>query len=163
MKDQDKNIDGQPETADKPQSAGRRSLLKGTATALPAILTLQSGAALARSSNLISTTQYKMPDRQGRTLCLDLDSVDSIRGSGVADLGPSPSPHIYAINERDYHLEANAGSATVDETTLCHRGGRAFFQDRGWQEINMPHRAPGGIVSATAIMSFAGSAVVTEL
>ena len=52
----------------------RRMLLRGATAAVPTILTLQSGAALAASSNLIGTVQYARqalgPD--GNVQCLDM-------------------------------------------------------------------------------------------
>lgn len=144
-------------------SVSRRSLLKGTAVAMPAILTLQSGAALARSSNLISTIDYKSPDSLGRTLCLDLDSVvPATRRGNTFDLGAPPAgpyAEVTAINERDYYAEANRGSDPVDEAEICRDGMTAYYQDHGWNRID----AHGGMVSATALNSFAGSIVVTDL
>jgi hypothetical protein len=61
--------------ADSLPSPSRRRLLKGGATALPVILTLHSGAALARTSNLLSATDYFETDELGRTLCVDATSV----------------------------------------------------------------------------------------
>lgn len=160
-KDQKDKTDNQRERTASSRSVSRRALLKGTATAMPAILTLQSGAALARSSNLISAASSDTRDRLGRALCLDTRSVDSAGGSGdVFDLGPTPSAHITAINEREWHVEANRGSDEIDETALCERGGPAFYRDHGWHEENVP---PGVIVSATALMSFATSISITEV
>ena len=159
---QNKESKGQLEGSNAPKSLSRRALLKGTATAMPAILTLHSGAALARSSNLISTIDYKSPDRLGRTLCLDLDSVATTRDGNVFDLrAPPAGPYaeVTAINERDYHAEPNMGSATVDESQICRDGITAFYKDHGWVQID----APGGMVSAAALTSFAGNIVVTDL
>jgi len=167
MKDQKERTESERELTDAPpRSVSRRALLKGTATAMPAILTLQSGAALARSSNLISTTDYKTPDRLGRTLCLDLDSVVPASSDGrVFDLGAPPAgpyAEVTAINERDYYAEANKGHGTVDEAQICRDGITAFYQnsqDPAWIQVD----APGGIVSATALTSFAGNIIVTDL
>lgn len=150
--------------ADSERLVSRRAMLKGSATAMPAILTLQSGAALARSSNLIGTIDYKSPDRLGRTLCLDLDSVTPASSDGrVFDLrAPPAGPYaeVTAINERDYYAEANKGSAPVDESQICRDGITAFYKDGGWVQID----APGGMVSVTALASFAaGSIIVTDL
>ena len=93
---QNKDSKGPLEGVNAPKSVSRRSMLKGTATAMPAILTLQSGAALARSSNLISTIDYKSPDRHGRTLCLNLDSVVPAGRDGKSSIcvhrPPGPTP-----------------------------------------------------------------------
>lgn len=139
----------------------RRALLKGTAASMPMILTLQSGAALARSSNLISEAGYGATDARGRTLCLDLDSVHETHGSGnIYDLGEPAYARVSAINEREYHLENNEGSAEIEEADLCMRGGSAFYRDRGWHEVRVQQ---GVLVSATALTSFVGGIVVTDL
>ena len=143
------------------KGVSRRALLKGTAVSMPMILTLQSGAALARSSNLISEAGYKATDAQGRTLCLDLNSVYRSSESGnLHDLGEPAYARVTAINEREYHIDKNSGSAEIDEADLCMRGGSAFYRQQGWQEVRVPQ---GVLVSATALTSFAGSIVVTDL
>ena len=74
---------------------GRRSILKGAIAAAPVIATLPSGAALARSSNLISATSPTGAfDGYGRTQCLDASS-GSLSGS-VMDLGVPPSGNVSA-------------------------------------------------------------------
>ena len=161
MNDQKKRTKMRNEHTGSPRPVSRRALLRGTATAMPAILTLQSGAALARSSNLISAAPRDSRDSLGRALCLDTSTADPVGTSGrVFDLGPSPSAHVTAINEREWHVAANRGSDEIDESALCERGGSAFYQDAGWREENV--RA-GVIVSATALMSFSASNSITEV
>ena len=78
------------------------------------------------------------------------------------DLGAPPAgpyAEVTAINERDYYAEANRGSDPVDEAEICRDGMTAYYQDHGWNRID----AHGGMVSATALNSFAGSIVVTDL
>jgi hypothetical protein len=131
----------------KPSGISRRAMLKGITTSMPVVLTLQSGSALARSSNLISDAGYKATDRLGRTLCLDQQSiVDEV--DGMYDLGEHI--RVQAINERDYYTEANRGSAQIDEADLCRRGEEAYYKD-------------SVLVSATALTSFAGSVDVIDI
>lgn len=166
MKDQIDKLDNQPETADRPKSAGRRSLLKGTATALPAILTLHSGAALARSSNLISTTDYKTTDRRGRTLCLDLESVRPVgrRRGQRYDMGVNGHADIYRIPESDYFVRRRNGKwRPIDESAFCERGGIAARKVKGQLEkVELPIRR-GGMVSLTAVASMAENIIVYDI
>jgi len=77
-----------------PASLSRRAMLRRGVVAMPAILTLQSGAALARSSNLISAAPRGTTDRRGRTLCLDTSTVSQA----------GPRPGMYEMNG---HAEVN--------------------------------------------------------
>lgn len=142
----------------------RRSMLKGTLTAMPAVLTLHSGAALARSSNMVSATRHKTPDKFGRTLCLDKKSVMPARGHrsrNLYDMGEPAYARVTAINEREYRYAPDHGSTAYDETALCERGGKAFYyKDAKWQDVQVNK---GMMVSATAMTSFAGNIVVTDI
>ena len=133
-------------------------MLKGMTTSMPVVLTLQSGAALARSSNMISDAGYKATDGLDRTLCMDSPSVNEVEG--MYDLGEPPYARVYAINERDYYVEANRGSAEIDEAELCRLGGEAYYKDGGWQQVRVQQ---GMVVSATALTSFAGKIDVIDL
>ena len=92
----------------RPASLGRRAILKRGVVAMPAILTLQSGAALARSSNLISASHPRTTDRRGRTLCIDSRSVypaGGRRGARVYDLGNPPHAVVNVIRDGDISVE----------------------------------------------------------
>ncbi len=155
---------------EQPRSPGRRALLSGAVKAAPVVLTLQSGAALARSSNLISSSTSSYRDGSGRTLCLNTDSVDAVdSGYGLYDLGEPASGHVTAINERDYRVSPRRRAGRVDESTMCMRGGNYYYRDRQytgygykrtWREVKVSR---GVLVSATAMTSFAGSIIVTDL
>ena len=80
---------------EQPAKLSRRALIKGGAVAMPAILTLHSGAALARSSNLISASSPQTTDRLGRTLCVSKRSVvPADRYREVYDLGHPPRAEV---------------------------------------------------------------------
>ena len=145
-----------------PRSTSRRALLKGSVATLPAILTLQSGAALARSSNLISGTDSSATDSRGRTLCLDVDSVYPAGDlPDVYDLGDPAYARVSAINDRDYRRRPRNQADRVSESRMCNEGGTFYFKDgRRWQERSVPR---GMLVSATALSSFSGDIVITDL
>lgn len=153
----------QEKLADKPQSAGRRAMLRGTAVAMPAILTLQSGAALARSSNLISGSGPGTRDRYGRTLCLDTRSVYPMDGNNrLYDLGEPAYARVNAIREREYRYRPRRRSRQVDESEMCERGIPGYYRTRrggDWKKVE----TRGMIVSATALHSFAGHVHITDL
>src|SRR6056297_4326102 len=95
-----------------PKSISRRSLLKGSVKAMPVVLTLHSGAALARSSNLISGTVTPHMDDARRTACLDTSSVDPAGSPDLYDLGERPHARVHMINDRDHRIDKNNGSGT---------------------------------------------------
>lgn len=150
-----------------PRSASRRALLKGTVTAMPAVLTLHSGAALARSSNMISTAAGGSTDAYGRSLCLDTSTVESADGSGRHfDLGEPAYGRVSAIRDRDYRVAPYRRAERVSEARMCESGGtyyyrtRSYWYGRRWNQVQV---RKGVLVSATALTSFAGSIVVTDL
>jgi hypothetical protein len=161
MTDERKNIDGAAQEAsesDKPESLGRRALLRGGAKAMPAILTLQSGAALAQSSNLIASAPAGTRDTMGRALCLDTTTVDPVSGSTtVFDLGNPPRAVVNAITERNYKTAANNGADDATEDDICAQAGTYYWKDpdQPWQELTMANR--GVVVSSAAVFSFSDS------
>ena len=143
---------------DVPKAISRRAVLRGGITAMPAILTLQSGAALARSSNLISASSTETVDGLGRTLCLDTNTVEYADGSArIFDLQEPPQPAtVNIITPREYHVEANNGSPTISAGEACERGGPIYYKpDSGpWQTINLPQTPrAGAVVSSGAMLS----------
>ena len=143
-----------------PKSISRRSLLKGSVKAMPVVLTLHSGAALARSSNLISGTVTPHMDELKRTACLDTASVDPAGSPDLYDLGEPPRARVHMINERDYRVEKNNGSNPISEGQMCETGGTYYYNDSGWKEVNLPK---GMLVSGTALTSFAGAVNYVDL
>lgn len=141
-------------------SVGRRALLKKAVATAPAIATVPSGAALARTSNLISSTdEGSAIDRWGRTLCLNRRYAYLTPGGSI-DLGEPPYGEVTAIREREYRTEANGGADTVSEADMCRSGGAYYYHSYGWRQVNVPR---GMLVSATALSSFAGSIVIRDV
>ena len=147
---------------EQPAKVSRRALIKGGVTVMPAILTLQSGAALARTSNLISAAAPGTTDGLGRTMCVDTNSVYPAGGSGdVYDLGEPPRAEVNIITDREYHLAKNRGSDQISESAMC-EGGTYWYNDRdgnGWQSVELPHR--GIVVSSGAMTSIADHVIDT--
>lgn len=185
-RDRNDQSDSPQEQSRARRGVSRRKLLKAAVTSMPAILTLQSGAALARSSNLISAASYPSKDRRGRTLCLDTESVYPVGNSGrLYDLDEPPRAHVIAINERDYRIEPDEHAPRITEEQICQSGRPGFYRGeyawdgdgrgadsdehdddddglyrRRWEQIQVRR---GVLVSATALTSFAGSVRVTDL
>lgn len=173
-KDERTTTAGVPGTSE-PAKLSRRSLLKAGTTAMPAILTLQSGSALARSSNLISAAAPDTRDTYGRTMCLDTDSVrPATRDSGVYDVGDPAFARVTVIRDKEFFAKESTqnrnrwGTAwgsdqetdddqmqRVSEGEMCLRGGTYYTKTfAGWREVSLPQN--GIVVSATALSSFSG-------
>ena len=137
------------ESGKQPATVSRRALLRGGVTAMPAILTLQSGAALAVTSNLISASAQGTTDGLGRTMCLDTNSVTHLSGN-VFDLEEPPSAKVTIIPDRDYRVEDNNKSGgEISEGAMCESDATTFYyNENGWQPVEVPSR---GIVVSREI------------
>ena len=153
------------------KTVSRRAMLKGATAVMPAVLTLQSGAALARSSNLISAARYDTTDRAGRTLCLDLRTVYPVRGTGKYDLGEPPYARMWAINPEDHRIAPDPASPGVSEAEMCRNSGVYYHQvgtyddeyddEYRWREVKVPYQ--GIVVSVAAARSLAGALHITNI
>lgn len=147
----------------------RRRVMKVALATAPIIATLPTGAALARSSNFItSVSSGSAHDRTGKTLCLNANS-GSMNSSGTwMDLGTWPNGSVTAITQRDYRVDDKDSAAPISEAAMCNRGGTFYYeptanfgyQHADWREVNVPR---GMLVSATALSSFAGSIRFTDV
>ena len=117
----------------------RRRFVKGAIATAPVIATLPSGAALARSSNLVITASSPLDALvDGNTLCL----------AGTGDLGTYPSGSVTTITARDWR-DAPDGMP-VTEADMCTNGGTYYYYDSTtWQSKYVPS---GILASATALV-----------
>ena len=156
------------------RGVSRRALLRTTATAVvPTILTLQSGAALAKSSNLMGTVSHanRAIGANGRVQCLDgAGVVGGTYGSRI-DIGKDPMLHVQYVTQREYFRPNQYGSSgdtsrPVSIETMCREGGVYWYKDAsGWSQVwqsTTPGIRSRGIekgfmVSATALSSFSGA------
>lgn len=117
------------QTGHLPESS-RRRLLKGT-VAIPVIMTLHSGAALARTSNLVGPTQdinSAMKDENGDLYCVH-PSSDGNADTIPVDLGTSPTATANPIND------ANGVSDLQAQATACENGGGILVSATAWSSV----------------------------
>jgi hypothetical protein len=140
----------------------RRKIMKLAIATAPIIATLPSGAALARSSNVIgASSATAAKDPQGRTQCLDLNSGAPNATNTLIDLGPHPQGALTKIKDRDYRVDNKWSAAKITEADMCKKGGSSYHYANGsWRKVTVPK---GMLVSATALSSFAGSIYTTEV
>lgn len=155
-KDEKEIASGAATEADRPESVGRRALLRGGVAAMPAILTLQSGAALAKSSSMMVTpARPDTTDKLGRTLCLDTNSVypaqDHPRGW---ELGTPPHAKLNIISDRVYYRAKSKRSGKVKKGEMC-RGGTFWHKEKGkpWESVHLPYK--GAVMSHGSMYSIA--------
>ena len=148
-----------------PVKLSRRAMLRGTAAAMPIALTLPSGAALARSSNLISGTVDAPEDPYGNKNCLDASSVyPSGDSPHKYDMGDPPSADITALPRRRYYWKSSRGVREVDRPYMCSEGGEYFYKTgsgssgRQFFQINK-----GCMVSLSTMTSLSGSILIKEV
>ena len=114
-----------------PESS-RRRLLKGT-VAIPIIMTLHSGAALARTSNLVGPTEdinsAMKEDGTGDLYCVYSSSDDAYTGTGPVDLGNSPTATVYPIND------ANGAPDLQAQATRCKSEGGILVSATAWSSV----------------------------
>jgi hypothetical protein len=140
----------------------RRLMLRGAGAALPAMLTLHSGAALARSSNLISGSGEVGGD--GTALCLD----DVPPNETIVDLDESGSDIVWEMPERDYYAGAELDGEgilqpvgePISAADACTQPGPHFYADGGGTYVPTQKLNRGMLVSATAVASFTGRGIL---
>jgi hypothetical protein len=144
----------------RPASVSRRALLRSGVVAMPAILTLHSGAALARSSNLISASSSDTTDGMGRTLCVDKSSVvyaDADGNSEIYDLDEPPHAVVNIIRGPDkvQYFESENSGTPIAPGAMCEKGGVFSWKPPGdkWQSKQLNQ---GFVTSVGAWTSMAG-------
>lgn len=146
----------------------RRLMLRGAGAALPAMLTLHSGAALARSSNLISGSGEVGGD--GTALCLD-ESAGTPLEENLVDLGDDLSSGegtVWEMPERDYYAGAEFNGEgilqpvgePISAADACTQPGPHFYADGGGTYVPTQKLNRGMLVSATAVASFTGRGIL---
>lgn len=149
---------------DLPESPGRRRLLTYGAKSMPAILTLQSGAALAASSYTISPSSTYATDGLGRTLCVDESSVYPADETGLLwDLGIPPQMDVTIIpgpDEKIYYIEKNK-DLPIHPGDMCLRGGTFWWKPSSgpWESSTLNK---GFCASIGSVTSFALAGYVSE-
>ena len=151
------------------RKVSRRLLLRGASAAVPAILTLQSGAALARSSNLIGVNP-RNGHSDGKYNCLDFNGIDRTDRPNVYDLGSPPMAHVTRIDadSRYYKQGSSSGwgrdrdsDTEVSPARMCADGGTYIRKNR-WRSTQVSV-SRGGLISGTAIGSFSSGINFTDV
>ncbi len=135
----------------QPQKMSRRTMLRNVAVGAPAVLTLHSGAALARSSNMVGAAPAGTRDMDGNALCLDTRTAKIDYNAYQVDLGEPARGRVNVLSDRAYYSRKSRFSRPRSADMVCKRGGTYYYRDDGWHEVNLPRN--GVIVSATAMVS----------
>ena len=151
---------GEGRTAGPVGMISRRTLLRGATATVPTILTLTSGAALARSSNLIGTIQ----EANGDVLCLDPRSTKGPTRSNpnVYDLGSPPYAEVTRIPLANQYRAKDTLEA-MTPTEVCQYQGSVEV-NYGYGDWTERYRsAPGVMVSNAACASFGTRCSITDI
>lgn len=140
-----------PEAVAQPAvDVSRRALLRRAA---PAIITLYSGAALAKSSNLI--TADSTPGAEGNKYrCLDTYRLP-MEGNKY-DLGNPALGQVTRIQSQKQYYKPSSGGGRSSQTAsgpqMCSTGGDFYRKD--WNSYTKVNVKKGVLVSSTALNSF---------
>lgn len=160
-----KQMPDQVAAAVQPAGMSRRAMLSAAGkAAVPAIVTLYSGAALARSSNLIGAGQNQGPE-YNKYQCLDTSSVYPTDNPRVYDLGDNPMAHVTRIDARKTYYRSdwrgNPTNQQVGGDSMCAQGGQYYRKD--WSSLKRVNVRKGVLVSATALASFSHDITYTDV
>ncbi len=151
--------------AEAPVSVSRRRLVRGAAVALPTILTLNSGAALATSSDLIiRLSPDAAPDGLNRMLCLDTATVEPVGKSGKLKVVPGQTTVNAIPVDPPYYDAYDATTGTVQTAVtpaeVCSQSATypPYYAQMADGTVKEAMLNPGARISASAMASF-GSAV----
>jgi hypothetical protein len=150
----EKNSRQTGQTENMPPRLSRRTLLRAGATAMPVILTLQSGEALARTSNLLSNSTGSRVNN--KVMCLDTTGMPTY-DNGKVDVG-NDLMTVYELPDTDFYPGYESGKSGTPMTAdmACQNGGFLRTYETGLQkhEANLPQG--GLVISNTAMMSVSG-------
>jgi hypothetical protein len=116
---------------------------------MPAILTLHSGAALARSSNLISATPYE----GGDAWCMETSTAELL-SDGKYDYGDLGNARVNVLPDSTYYAGPGYSNPIGSAETFCNLGGSGNYKSpyTGKGETAVL-QGPGIVVSSNAYNS----------
>ena len=163
MTDNRKNTDNTvtTENAAKPALISRRNLLKHGAAAMPAVLTLQSGAALAATSAYIgSVPREGARYLETNVLCLDVSKAERLPNGTTYRFVDTNYADVYILPDGQYHPEKGTEDYVLADKFCCTGGtkylnatGNRFEDLNAWPEVKLPDNMNGILVSSTALNS----------
>lgn len=141
-----------PVVQDSSANLTRRAMLRGATAAVPTILTLGSGAALAASSNLLATNTTPTTTDVN---CLDPASTQGTlpTNPNVYDLGSPPYADVTVIPSANRYRNP-ATNTDMTTSQVCRFSGKVQVKYNGtgmWYEKT---RTTGAMASAAALASF---------
>ena len=140
-------------------SLSRRNLLKQGAAAMPAVLTLPSGAALAASSVYIGTVAGPGSKHLDGKLCLDTSNAELMPNGTTYKFVNTDYADVYYIPDGNYYPTEGIDGVPIDADDFCRTGGIRYLDGNGPAAV-MPERV-GALVSMTAVNSVAAALKVS--
>jgi len=138
-----------------PSGMSRRDLLRRATAAMPVVMTLPSGAALAASSVYVGTTTSGGAQYAGGRLCLDTSSADEVLPNGTTyKYVTTTYADVYHIQDGDYYPSIGKSGTPIKADAFCQSGGTRYLYGKPEGVAVMPERV-GALVSMTAINSVA--------
>ena len=162
MTDNRKNTDNTvtTESAAKPPLMSRRNLLKHGAAAMPAVLTLQSGAALAATSAYIGSVSREGSLIAGHVHCLDVRNAEPLPNGTTFRFVDTDYADVYYIPDGQYYPTQGQKELPVSAEQYCKTGGTMYLKADGYSgfpQVELPPNMNGILVSSTALMSISAA------
>jgi len=141
-----------PVVQSAPANLTRRAMLHGATVAVPTILTLGSGAALAASSNLLATNTTPTT---ADVNCLDPMSTQGTlpTNPNVYDLGSPPYADVTVIPSANRYRNP-ATNTDMTTSQVCRFNGTVQVKYNGTGAWQNKTRTTGAMASASALASF---------
>ena len=140
---------------DQPASMSRRAMLKQAGTAMPTVLTLQSGAALAATSAYIGSTSRSGSNVAGHVFCLDVRNAEPLPNGTTFRFVNTNYADVYVIPDVQYRDAKGRGKDNpyILSDEFCRVGGSKYVDADGWPQVDLPPNLNGVLVSSTALNS----------
>jgi hypothetical protein len=145
---------------DQPASMSRRALLKQAGVAMPAVLTLQSGAAMAASSIYVGTTTRWGSHDSGNVYCMDVRNAEPMPNGTTYKFVNTNYADVYVLPDESTYHDAKGNSKNnpgVLSDEFCHVGGSKYYNAPDWPQVDLPENLNGVLVSSTAMTSLSAA------
>ena len=141
--------------AGQPAKLSRRGLLKAGATAMPAVLTLQSGAALAATSAYIGSTSRAGSHVAGHVYCLVVRNAEPLPNGTTFRFVNTNYADVYVLPDGHYHDATGRSphNPYILSDEFCRVGGSKYLDADSWPQVDLPSNLNGVLVSSTALTS----------
>ena len=164
LDNRDKSLDAEEQEGTLDQAgSSRRTLLKKGAGAMPAVLTLQSGASLAATSAYIGSVSRAGSNIAGHVHVLDVRKAEPLPNGTTFRFVDTNYADVYIIPDGDYYPSKGKSGTPVKADEFGRTGGIKYLDAPGNPEVVLPENLNGVLVSSTALNSIMAALDVNKI